>query len=442
MAGLGFMVIISTIILHLVKILDHVEYYLGKLATAILVMYCDAASAVTRLTRVPVPMPHRHSRFDRFPELPTEMQEMVLAAVMANAMKPRLQLHAYGAKPAFWLSNGQKSETGAEFLLELKHDNTRERALLFQVDKPHMSMDYVVSEDDLSRVDPKFLVHSWWLNKEDQELTEAARVSEMTYSIFLYATRDHPVHCPYIDDTLWAGGRRPEPGNCRGLDDGCLATCNRRVQFAPKTDIFSPHWYDGEQGLIWDPRHSPKILHIPERLCDRLPPLEDVERIAFVGPWAYEWETTYRTIVGYWPCSQPKLREIFLVCIRGVVAPIGGGALPAPFLEAGGLKLTELDAAKHRFTAEFDEENMVFDVALRLQGAYNNRYNQVMKSGSVPGRVKGTRDVPPEDYSRHRVKIKVALLGQRDTSLWRRSQETTRAWALNKLGEYGPRKEE
>jgi hypothetical protein len=59
------------------------------------------------------------------------------------------------------------------------------------------------------------------------------------------------------------------------------------------------------------------------------------------------------------------------------------------------------------------------------------RYDLLMKEGRLPLKT----EVPPKEYSRRRVQVKVVHMGLRDTSVWRRWQETTRAWALNMLEE-------
>lgn len=192
-------------------------------------------------------------------------------------------------------------------------------------------------------------------------------------------------------------------GGCTGRDD-CIARCNRSVRFSPKNDIFSVFWYNEDIDWMSDTGGG-----IPDWFCLKVPPLADIERFAFLQLGPETWGQVYNRMVGYWPCHMPQLREIYLIC-TGHIEPIGSAALPAPFLESGGFKLTELDPTKVRFTeSEPKDQNTAFDEVRRAQEDYDAKFHRlVTEEDRLPLEV---RVDLPEEYSRRRVQVKLVHMG-------------------------------
>lgn len=245
---------------------------------------------------------------------------------------------------------------------------------------------------------------------------------EVQNMVFEAIGRTAKPHYPYRHGDN--GDRR----RCTGRDD-CIARCNRSVRFSSKNDIFSVLWYDEDIDRKLDAGRD-----IPDRFCNAVPALADIERFAFLNFGPETWDEVYDSLVGYWPCHMPQLREIYLIC-TGHIEPIGSAALPAPFLESGGFKFTELDATKVLFCASRGkDENMAFDVVRRAQDDYDVRFDRlVTEEDRLPLEV---RDDLPEEYSRRRVQVKVVHMGVRDTSLFRRYGTKTTVWACNKLRDF------
>ncbi|KAK0738767.1 hypothetical protein B0T18DRAFT_394996 [Schizothecium vesticola] len=386
------------LILCLLKGLSLFEYF-PELATAILEVVCDTLSAMASLLRVPIPITrclNRYSRFEQFPELPSEVQEMVFEAIGRTA-KPRLQLLAFGTKPAFRQDSSRRSGNGAEFLLELKNCGWRERELLLHLANLMSS----TMEYDGYGAEANYLIHSWFLREENKDRAEVEQVNGITYATSQRLARVHPVRCLYID----------QPGDtvdkCTGRET-CLARYNRRVRFSPKYDIFSACWLDVEIDRRLDVGHD-----IPKMFCKAVPALADIEHAAFFSLGPETWVELHDRLVDHWPCEAPQLREIYLIC-TGDIAPIGSAVLPAPFLESGGFKFTQLDQTQVLFSRSlFKDENMAFDVARRAQQDYDARYDLLMKEGRLPLET----EVLPKEYSRRSVQVKVVHMGLRDTSL-------------------------
>lgn len=404
-----------------------------NIATAIVETLCDILYAMARLGGGSITMPRcldRYSRFEQFPELPTEVQNMVFEAIGRTA-KPRFQLLAYGAKPSFLDDPSRRSGNGSEFLLELKALVSGERNLLRHLDNP--TAEYF----DPNRTETTSIIHSWFRNKEEKELAAIEQVNGITYATSLGLSRVHPARCLYRHGDL--GDRR----RCTGRDD-CTVRCNRSVRFSPKNDIVAASWFDEDIHRGLDAGGD-----IPDRFCLKVPALADVERFAFlhIGPEA--WDNVYDRMVDHWPCHMPQLREVYLIC-PGDIEPIGSAALPAPFLESGGFKLTELDPTKVRFITEpkpkeqnmsfsalrrakARDQNMAFDVVRRVQLDYDAKFHRfVTEVDRLPLE---ERDDLPEEYSRRRVQVKLVHIGLRDASLFRRYGTKAAAWASNKLGD-------
>lgn len=307
------------LILWFLKGISLLEHF-PKIATAILETVCDTLSATARLVGVSITMPRcldRFSHFEQFPELPVEVQNMVFEAIGRTA-KPRFQLLAYETKPAFLDDPSRRSGNDSEFLLELKALDWSERNLLHYLDNPTAYTEYF----DFDRADASIIIHSWFRNKEDTELAAIEQVNGITYATSLGLSRVHPARCPYRHGDN--GDRR----SCTGRDD-CIARCNRSVRFSPKNDIFSVLWYDEDIDRMLDAGRD-----IPDRFCNAVPALADIERFAFLNFGPETWDEVYDSLVGYWPCHMPQLHEIYLIC-TGHIEPIGSPALPAPFLESG-----------------------------------------------------------------------------------------------------------
>lgn len=318
----------SLLILLFLNCISLFEHF-PKIAAAILETVCETLSAMARLVGVSITMPRcldRYSRFKQFPELPTEVQNMVFEAI-GRSPKPRFQLLSYGTKPTFLDDPSRRSGNGLELLLELKALEWSERNLLRHPDD--LTAYSVYSE--LDRADTTSIIHSWFRNKEDKELAAIEQVNGITYATSLGLSRVqspglsrvHLARCPYRHGDN--GDRR----RCTGRDD-CIARCNRSVRFSPKNDIFSVFWYNEDIDWMLDTGGD-----IPDWFCLKVPPLADIERFAFLHLGPATWGQVYNRMVGYWPCHMPQLREIYLIC-TGHIEPIGSAALPAPFLNQAG----------------------------------------------------------------------------------------------------------